>query len=86
MSAHTPGKWEITYSMGSAEDGVGCVVDEHGCRVCEVMNIDHAKLISAAPDLLDALKGMLASQMCQCSLCSATRVKAEAAIAKAEGR
>lgn len=59
---------------------------EHHYQWCSTINHPDAILMAAAPDLLDALKNLLAKVECgtalYCELCDAAR----AAIAKAEGK
>lgn len=57
---HTPGPWKIDYGYNRSINFIGpCVPDQYAgsswLRVTEA----NARLIAAAPDLLDALKGML---------------------------
>lgn len=76
--SHTPGPWKVD------EDGH---IEAHGGIVCMLIDTDYtiaqdkqnAALIAAAPDLLEALRGIL-------KIRSGRTVKAaRAAIAKAEG-
>lgn len=59
---------------------------------CQTPTADHARLIAAAPDLLDALQFYLDAQpQCECTehsgcAMAAARAKARAAIAKALGQ
>ena len=57
---HTPGPWKIDYGYNRSINFIGpCVPDQYAgsswLRVTEA----NARLIAAAPELLDALKGML---------------------------
>ena len=93
MSAkHTPGPWEIERGYNTIIKSIGpCVPDEYaGSAWLEVPDAD-ALLIAAAPDLLEALKAMVAldeehHQRCQGDedVCREVR-QARYAIAKAIG-
>ena len=84
---HTPGPWKIDYGYNRSINFIGpCVPDQYAgsswLRVTEA----NARLIAAAPELLDALKGMLEVfgdefGMGNSSVCDDAR----AAIAKVEG-
>ena len=98
MSAHTPGPWvphvRVTgKNRGGRQWTVGAEREAgRASPVCLIYGTwpvqraeADARLIAAAPDLLDALKGMLASLMPD--ECSGPRYeRACAAIAKAEGK
>jgi len=108
MSTHTPGPWTITkaqnarYIEGDPKRGHVAFVYAKGDR-CDIMRDEYsapeemeanARLIAAAPDLLDALKVMLKGDelgevACQeqgfLRLIERTE-QARAAIAKAEGK
>lgn len=62
MSKHSPGPWRIepdAYSGGAAwiKDAAGyAVVEAHRCEQPLDISPDDARLIAAAPELLDALK------------------------------
>ena len=75
---HTPGQWEAGVT------GLLVTSSGHGV-ICHMENIKgrsaNAQLIAAAPDLLDALKGLLLSPNS-----SSAAAWARNAIAKAEGR
>jgi hypothetical protein len=86
MSEHTPGPWEIR----------GDVIEAGGEIVCDPFdNRANARLIAAAPDLLEALKAIMKAEI---AYTGAVEVAFEfagppdlvkhsrAAIAKAEGR
>lgn len=91
---HTPGTWDAS----AYEDGGFVILTPEGDVIASRNSWSHraaeskanARLISAAPDLLDALKGSLASFKCTQNpehypadhWCH----KATAAIAKVEGR
>lgn len=92
---HTPGPWRVnTCRMGDKLMGWHIAADEHGSSlpVClsdkyseyrdQDEEIRNAFLISAAPDMLEALKGVLLVADRQTDEFDAAR----AAIAKAEGR
>ncbi len=94
MSKHTPGPWKATVGKGMCATVITC---EQGL-ICELGGGDcvepNARLIAAAPDLLEACEGLLEVKMdcstfhqigCKtCSYCLAHE-KAKAAIAKATG-
>ena len=78
---HTPGPWEIERGYSTIIKSIGpCVPDEYaGSAWLEVSEAD-ARLIAAAPDLLEALKAMLSEvEGCYCT----TEKQARAAIEKA---
>ena len=91
MSDFTPGAW--------ADRGTGCVGTTHQLIACvypmeEKMPEEHVanvRLIAAAPDLLDALRGMFAMWRSVCRAQGwepehlAEAVRAQAAISKATG-
>lgn len=55
MSGHTPGPWEVQVS-----DWYGNVVrGSNGTRVCLSCSTANARLIAAAPALLEALEGLV---------------------------
>ena len=89
---HTLGPWMVGYSDGSgAREGEYCITNgtqavvvggesfgsSHGVR-----RIEDARLIAAAPDLLEALKQVVT----RCGPRSQDGQMARAAIAKAEGQ
>ena len=104
MSKHTPGPWTFT-SEQISDDGVqihdeircfhlqsGDTVVLDGCGCCDSPRLGNpadARLIAAAPDLLEALESMLQSFLITQSLedypIDAPCNKARAAIAKAKG-
>ncbi|HDZ77106.1 MAG TPA: hypothetical protein ENH41_03385 [Candidatus Omnitrophica bacterium] len=67
MSKHTPGPWRV-------KESGGCVCSDNK-TICQLISINdgalsitpevegNAKLISAAPDLLEALKGLLSCDL-----------------------
>ncbi len=99
MSEHTPGPWEISYGkIRPARPIEGytigyapiCIVrgDKrlHGNGVREA----NARLIAAAPELLEALKAVIDwlddGSILLSEVCAANVLQARAAIAKAEGK
>ena len=54
-------QWLIEYRLENAHIGYRAIVDEEGCTVCNPspMGEANARLIAAAPDLLEALQGMI---------------------------
>ena len=95
MSKHTPGPWVVGISC---ENRIHCVdAFDNGelFEVCEVWGIDldkieseesraNARLISAAPDLLDACEKALLWMQSTSSFAAAEMILAEA-ISKAKG-
>lgn len=82
MSKHTPGPWRATLKTVTApetEDRLALEVRIHGGNVDD--NRANARLIAAAPELLEALVELLA----EVEGCGASEKKARAAIAKATG-
>ena len=86
MSKHTPGPWEWNkYGALLHEDEIVLGIDG-GCRRCDYPNEANARLIAAAPDLLEALT--LLESTCGegwLEMNNPIRVLARAAIAKAKG-
>ena len=90
MSKHTPGPWQIGKNFGS----VVCDTPVPGIRgsddteyygghlIAESVTEANARLIAAAPELLEALQDMVSDHA---SLSAATLAFARAAIAKATG-
>jgi len=91
MSKHTPGPWALD-AEAKHPWIVTCPVEgfpELPGKVCEVGYLPNARLIAAAPEMLEALKAMLPennTDEAQCRPDFETCEKARAAIAKAEGR
>lgn len=99
MSAHTPGPWAafvdrqsktVAVNIGAEPNGRRpCIVDWVGFDSCGLplnQRIANARLIAAAPDLLEALKAMLSlARRDAPQLAGKTMGYAEAAIAKATG-
>ena len=57
---HTPGPWKIDYGYNRIINFIGpCVPDQYAGSSWLQVTEANARLIAAAPDLLDALKGML---------------------------
>lgn len=91
MSKHTPGPWRYKpHSVDSNYMLIFCSNDPHeGDNLRGYCGEDNARLIAAAPDLLDALK-LMVEQFTKGSghstlKDSEARIKAHAAIAKATG-
>lgn len=105
VATHTRGPWEYHARLSASENHKGYNVwltqpDGHGLFVAEVSPIDadgvtgehNARLIAAAPELLEALDALASACNANhdghddsfCSVCTAT-VKAEQVIAKARG-
>lgn len=95
MSAHTPGPWERRWthtSYGERTEETGRIVHQRLGTICHLVMADdvdaNARLIAAAPDLLEALEQMVASApphpVEHPSMSNAWAV-ARAAIAKARG-
>jgi hypothetical protein len=97
LRAHTPGPWRAHYGWQS--DGLtapdpmypewseitgGSFDDENRLSVSGHIGIANARLIAAAPDMLDALKE--AQVVIDADDCVETSLRISAAIAKAEGR
>ena len=81
MSKFTPGPWRKNGGMIYAE------VNRKTIAVAEVFDgADDCDLVAAAPDMYEALKGLLAKVECgtalECDLCDAARN----ALKKAEGK
>ena len=83
---HTPGKWVRVREGSGTNPNVGDwgVDSERGANVCSYATKADARLISAAPDLLEALEGMIA-RASQHGMEWAQIDFARAAIAKAKG-
>jgi len=76
--------WKIIDQVPDAAIGYRAIIDEEGFTVCDPspMGEANARLIAAAPDLLNALKSLLNDQR-DASL--PILAQARAAIARAEG-
>ena len=91
MAKHTPGPWSSTPSVRSFEaqvwDAAGAALLFFADGRATGPEADaNAALIAAAPDLLAALKDMLANYHVLGFNADKRREEARAAIAKAEGR
>ena len=89
--AHTPGPW--TVESADWPDGPPGIVRYYVRHDPPVINVPNARLIAAAPDLLAALKAVIASPgCCDGDCCPAAKAQtaaladARAAVAAAEGR
>lgn len=88
MSKHTPGPWKVAKPRKSYRDGnmmygiVGpeCVSDYEDWGFTEA----NARLIAAAPELLEALRNLVEAATHHQADARAALAKARAAIAKAE--
>lgn len=101
MSAHTPGPWQVVDEVAFEVRACGeqmLVADLRGCGYLTgsgglALSVEHAEkiqranahLISAAPDMFAALKGLLAAREGEAGF-RAAFVNAQAAIARAEGK
>ena len=87
MSDFTPGPWRI----GAIESGMVAIDGANGEEVTGFVSPEDGRLIAAAPDLLEALRGMFAMWRSVCRAQGwepehlAEAVRAQAAIAKATG-
>lgn len=83
---HTPGPWVVWYSDWPGVVGVECASGETIADCSHSNDPDlseaNARLIAAAPELLEALRGFVECDEPSCEHYAA----ASAAIAKAEGR
>lgn len=61
MSAHTPGPWFWADNVPDAPPQYRMIVDADGATVCDPspMSEHDARLIAAAPELLEALRAIL---------------------------
>ena len=92
---HTPGPWEYFPKLSGSENHRGFRIGVNkGWLIADAMPIDmdgkegeaNARLISAAPDLLEALKDCLrVVEFLASDSCPTTIQNAKAAIAKATG-
>ena len=66
MSKHTPGSWTFETESHTDESTWGIWSDDDSQEVvCQhVQNIDDARLIAAAPDLLAALESIASLDLC----------------------
>lgn len=88
---HTPGPWE--YVPWHIAEGNSQVRAPEGWLICEASSDSNARLIAAAPDLLEVLKDYRRRCLCKYENSVPTKVdacftcqQAERAIAKAEGK
>jgi len=89
MSKHTPGPWSVQYEtdIAAREDGVGPVDVAHVyMRTAPGRTEANARLLAAAPELLEALKSMCEGFKPLKDADFPALAKARAAIAKAEGK
>ena len=80
---HTPGPWSLIFINGKPLVSDICLIYSHE-KFAEYAD-GNAHLIAAAPDLLDALQGMVAGYGHDFHTGSVALDKAIAAIAKAKG-
>lgn len=81
MSAHTPGPWVVcSAERVRVAAGDFLFLQRNPQKALLEERQANARLIAAAPDLLEAVKSEICSVLCDC--CSALR----AVVAKAEGR
>lgn len=61
MMNHSPAPWAIVDSVPCSEIGYRAILDADGFTICDPspMGESNSRLISAAPDLLEALEKML---------------------------
>ena len=89
MTEYTPGQWRVEPPMKRMGYTVWAQVDRTGSmQICETghaeYDIANARLIAAAPELLDVLKNLYDHTKNNLQICGLNE-KAKAAIAKAEG-
>lgn len=97
---HTPGPWKVSRADLTAQGFGYCRfvrtvnkspmdVAEHICHVCELGDAAedsaNARLISAAPDLLAALQGLLSDKYLSDPINNDRMAAARAAVSKATG-
>ena len=91
MAGHTPGPWSVAYHDVNDQAVVSGQHTEiatcwHHCVVeLETQMQANARLISAAPDMLEALEGLVASVRGVGPKDGKVLARADAAIAKARG-
>ena len=84
---HTPGPWEACGKAVHAETGREIVFGSHNTRSgSDEEQRANARLIAAAPELLEALGLIVAQVKAGGHIYASHLERAEAAIAKAEGR
>lgn len=82
---HTPGPWEIRRGYDTIIDSIGpCIPEEYAGSAWLKLSEADARLIAAAPELLEALKQIGAIKFSNWSD-GEMRAIARAAIAKVEG-
>lgn len=94
MSAHTPGPWIVYADIPSTDPEWHIVTTENKLRVLANVHIEtgnavdlaNARLIAAAPELLEACKYFAADPMPDDWSIDEVGRRIRAAIAKAEGR
>ena len=91
MSKHTPGPWEAQRDPNAIMADDWCIGAQGQIDMVAVCSERDARLISAAPDLLEALKDLFGADMVYCMMGDGKDdqieaiAKARAAIAKATG-
>lgn len=94
MSKHTPGPWQHSVKLSGSENHRGFrILTADGWALADVQPADedgiegeaNARLIAAAPDLLEALKRIVGWDAAGLALTEDHAAQACAAIAKAEG-
>jgi hypothetical protein len=89
MSAHTPGPWSIDWNVGRIDIFRSCVgtliasIRRSGSAELDETAKANARLIAAAPDMLEALKRIKATGVFVGAI---AQEMMDEAIAKAEGR
>jgi hypothetical protein len=83
MNKHTPGEWTINANKIDGDGYHLASINSHATTIGRA----NAQLIAASPTLLEALKSIMEScDSGQTSLLVQLRIKARAAIDKAEGK
>lgn len=84
MANHMPAPW----SIDATQRGPVQIKSRHGFQVGTALTVDDARVMAAAPELLDALKGAAEclSRFGWGVECETARIAALSAIARAEGR
>lgn len=86
MSAHTPGPWAVGKNERS-DERIEVRAEPLGLLVALVEKSSDARLIAAAPDLLEALRVLVeVASVCIPETAGHELEQARAAIAKAEGK
>ena len=85
MTQHTPGPWDIGYAQADDIVIVGPDKELEICTVWSDPNVCDAKLIAAAPELLEALKEATLHIWLGNEAGVNANIKAHAIIAKATG-